>query len=497
MSTAPTLESASHASAFGDVPILSAAAAALAHGTGKRTSTGESEPSDVLSFFSDDGIIVGAGKDDPSGDSGGSGAGESTEAFFLDVVVREGAPISKLLACKDKALLNCVDHIENQKREYLMPGINDKLKREIKAGIMEAVCMEAVCNLIKRSANSAGRDGSVPPSNIICYISTTSSPPPEQIAEQIARGGVSAAAGEAGRPNVAANSRASPGAMRMATSDRTMGAAGRAAGGESERSIATFPMDTDPDGLASGDLIRDGTFAWTTASPRGTARPVEHGVAGEDTSAIASRPYGYCTSKSIASGNPSEKKKARSTSPVGMPGKVAPADASPPAPAVVVPNKIVDVLFYRAGVSASHVGTRRYREAVKTWLPEYAKGSIPRKAEVRDIVIAEVRNWGGRFLKWEKKTKTWVEIPLKQVQDKVGQCFRDNNSKTVLNKYCSSLKKYIDSKKRKDRIPEDDEVKLKKAIDETLSWLKDNKSAEQDVYNQKKVALEAIATQVF
>merc|ERR1711943_143657 len=66
-------------------------------------------------------------------------------------------------------------------------------------------------------------------------------------------------------------------------------------------------------------------------------------------------------------------------------------------------------------------------------------------------------------------------------------------AKNGLENYCYSLKSSIDSPEVKDKIPSDDKDKLTSAIDETISWLDNNPSAEKEEYEEKQKALEAIA----
>jgi len=66
-------------------------------------------------------------------------------------------------------------------------------------------------------------------------------------------------------------------------------------------------------------------------------------------------------------------------------------------------------------------------------------------------------------------------------------------SKNALENYCYSLKGSISSDEVKDKIPADDKEKLEKAIDETISWLDANQSAQKEEYEEKQKALEGIA----
>merc|ERR1719451_277944 len=69
-------------------------------------------------------------------------------------------------------------------------------------------------------------------------------------------------------------------------------------------------------------------------------------------------------------------------------------------------------------------------------------------------------------------------------------------AKNALENYCYSLKSSIGSDEVKDKIPADDKAKLDAAIEETISWLDANASAEKEEYEEKQKALEAIANPI-
>merc|ERR1719276_290237 len=66
-------------------------------------------------------------------------------------------------------------------------------------------------------------------------------------------------------------------------------------------------------------------------------------------------------------------------------------------------------------------------------------------------------------------------------------------AKNGLENYCYSLKTSISSPEVEGKIPADDKSKLEGAIDETLSWLDANLSAEKEEYEEKQKSLEGIA----
>ena len=66
-------------------------------------------------------------------------------------------------------------------------------------------------------------------------------------------------------------------------------------------------------------------------------------------------------------------------------------------------------------------------------------------------------------------------------------------AKNGLENYCYSLKSSIDSEEVKSKIPDGDREQLEGAIDEAISWLDSNPSAEKEEYEEKQKSLESIA----
>jgi len=66
-------------------------------------------------------------------------------------------------------------------------------------------------------------------------------------------------------------------------------------------------------------------------------------------------------------------------------------------------------------------------------------------------------------------------------------------AKNGLENYCYSLKSSIGSDEVKDKIPADKKTELEKAIEDTISWLDANQSAEKEEYEEKQKSLEGIA----
>jgi len=66
-------------------------------------------------------------------------------------------------------------------------------------------------------------------------------------------------------------------------------------------------------------------------------------------------------------------------------------------------------------------------------------------------------------------------------------------AKNGLENYCYSIKSSINSDEVKDKIPADKKSELDAAIEETVSWLDANQTAEKEEYEEKQKALEGIA----
>merc|ERR1739845_40 len=66
-------------------------------------------------------------------------------------------------------------------------------------------------------------------------------------------------------------------------------------------------------------------------------------------------------------------------------------------------------------------------------------------------------------------------------------------SKNSLENYCYSLKSSIGSDEVKDKIPADDKKSLEDKIEETISWLDSNQTAEKEEFEEKQKELEGIS----
>merc|ERR1711871_349362 len=69
-------------------------------------------------------------------------------------------------------------------------------------------------------------------------------------------------------------------------------------------------------------------------------------------------------------------------------------------------------------------------------------------------------------------------------------------AKNGLENYAYSMRNTMDDEKVKDKIDQSDKDTLKKAIDDTISWLDANQMAEKDEFEHKQKELEAIANPI-
>jgi len=69
-------------------------------------------------------------------------------------------------------------------------------------------------------------------------------------------------------------------------------------------------------------------------------------------------------------------------------------------------------------------------------------------------------------------------------------------AKNGLENYCYSLKGSISSDEVKDKIPEDKKKELEDAIEEAISWLDANQSAEKEEYEEKQKELEGLCNPI-
>ncbi|CAJ1964311.1 unnamed protein product [Cylindrotheca closterium] len=84
-----------------------------------------------------------------------------------------------------------------------------------------------------------------------------------------------------------------------------------------------------------------------------------------------------------------------------------------------------DVLCGRGGATNTHIGNKRFRAIVAEYQEVYLGARKKEKAQIASRVVERIRQNGGRFLKRDTTTDTWVEVPSKKALGKTGQALRE------------------------------------------------------------------------
>jgi len=74
----------------------------------------------------------------------------------------------------------------------------------------------------------------------------------------------------------------------------------------------------------------------------------------------------------------------------------------------------------------STAGNRRFRDAITSAIDEYNNSdSRMAKSRVVQRIVEEIKRDGGRFLKRDRSSGSWIELDTKSSRDKVGHAIRD------------------------------------------------------------------------
>lgn len=84
-----------------------------------------------------------------------------------------------------------------------------------------------------------------------------------------------------------------------------------------------------------------------------------------------------------------------------------------------------DVLCGRGGATNTHIGNKRFRSIVSEYQEEYLDARKKEKAVIAKRVVARIHENGGRFLKRDASSDSWVEVPPKKALLKTGQALRE------------------------------------------------------------------------
>jgi hypothetical protein len=83
-----------------------------------------------------------------------------------------------------------------------------------------------------------------------------------------------------------------------------------------------------------------------------------------------------------------------------------------------------DILPFRGGHSSSHPGNVRHNDAVFGGVLDWLTDENTTWAAITDRILNEIRQAGGRHLRWNSRIGDWVELDEKQRRQKVDQAMR-------------------------------------------------------------------------
>lgn len=84
-----------------------------------------------------------------------------------------------------------------------------------------------------------------------------------------------------------------------------------------------------------------------------------------------------------------------------------------------------DVLCQRGGLANKHPGNHRYLTAKDAMQPVYLATPKAGRTAVAQRLVDQVRQWGGRFLKYDTVHQAWYEIHNHTARTKCGQALRE------------------------------------------------------------------------
>lgn len=84
-----------------------------------------------------------------------------------------------------------------------------------------------------------------------------------------------------------------------------------------------------------------------------------------------------------------------------------------------------DVLCGRGGATNNHIGNKRFRVIVGEFQKEYLAARKKEKAVISSRIVERIKENGGRFLKRDALSDTWVEVSRKKAIEKTSQALRE------------------------------------------------------------------------
>ena len=70
------------------------------------------------------------------------------------------------------------------------------------------------------------------------------------------------------------------------------------------------------------------------------------------------------------------------------------------------------------------------------------------------------------------------------------------DSKNQLESYCYQIKQTVEDEKLKDKISEEDKTSITNKVNEVISWLDNNQTAEKDEFEDQKKQLEGLCNPI-
>ena len=100
-------------------------------------------------------------------------------------------------------------------------------------------------------------------------------------------------------------------------------------------------------------------------------------------------------------------------------------------PIIPVQPTSMDILCGRGRAFASHPGNQNFAQIIEDNLQRY-KDTTKRidRSILLGGLVDRIMDTGVRFVKQDKATKTWFELPIEQCHEKVGHALRDLMRKT-------------------------------------------------------------------
>jgi len=84
-----------------------------------------------------------------------------------------------------------------------------------------------------------------------------------------------------------------------------------------------------------------------------------------------------------------------------------------------------DVLCGRGGLTNNHVGNKRFRKIVAEYQKEYLEARKKEKTLIARQIVARIKAEGGRFLKKDEGSRTWIQVTDKKATGKTSQALRE------------------------------------------------------------------------